>query len=258
MRVVQTGVARGAVTTLSRIFNRNLRWGRQPIIIGGCARSGTTLLVSILSSHPRIFAIPVETQALCPTAYYGPWDPNSPLDIETLRSHLLSANIPRRCRYWCEKTPKNIHFFGRLLDHFGKSVKLIHIVRDGRDVVCSTHPDAPDRFWVEPQRWVGDVQAALLYFEHPQVFTIRFEDLVTDFEETLERLCGFLELDVTHHIKDFPDHATVWTSNSWSESVRRPTIQAIGKWREEAFSERVEELMALPDAESLLRRFKYL
>ena len=38
-------------------------------MIGGCARSGTTLLLSMLSCHPRLLAIPNETMSLCPTAY---------------------------------------------------------------------------------------------------------------------------------------------------------------------------------------------
>jgi hypothetical protein len=40
---------------------------QKPIIIGGCARSGTTLLLSVLSCHPNIYAIPDETYTFCPT-----------------------------------------------------------------------------------------------------------------------------------------------------------------------------------------------
>jgi len=258
MGAVKPNVSRGLSRTLSRLLNPNLRWGRRPIIIGGCARSGTTLLLSILSSDPRIFGIPVETQAFCPTAYYGTWDPDAPLNLEVIRHHLLSTKLPRCCQYWCEKTPKNVHFFGRLLTHFGKSLKLIHLVRDGRDVVCSTHPDAPDRFWVEPQRWVADVQAGVAYFDHPQVFTFRFEDLVSNFAETLEGLCEFLELSASQRMKAFPHYATLQSSNAWYESAYRPTMQSIGKWQKETLSQRVEELMAIPDAQELLRRFHYL
>jgi len=54
----------------SWLFDRKLSRTRRPIVIGGCARSGTSLLLSLLSCHPQIIAIPVETQTLCPTAYY--------------------------------------------------------------------------------------------------------------------------------------------------------------------------------------------
>ena len=40
-----------------------------PLIIGGCGRSGTTLLLSVLSAHPKVLAIPHETEAFCPGAY---------------------------------------------------------------------------------------------------------------------------------------------------------------------------------------------
>ena len=44
------------------------RFARAPISIGGAPRSGTTLLLSVLSAHPSLFAINHETFAFCPRA----------------------------------------------------------------------------------------------------------------------------------------------------------------------------------------------
>ena len=43
-----------------KIHDKNFK--KPPIYIGGCGRSGTTLLLSILSSHPEIFACPGELE----------------------------------------------------------------------------------------------------------------------------------------------------------------------------------------------------
>ncbi len=39
------------------------RFSQSPVIIGGCARSGTTLVLAILAAHPSIYTIPNEIRA---------------------------------------------------------------------------------------------------------------------------------------------------------------------------------------------------
>ena len=232
--------------------------GRRSIVIGGCARSGTTLLLSILSGHPRIAAIPVETQTLCPTAYWGDFNRLAELQIDRLARHMSTLDIPDDCRYWCEKTPRNVHFFGPILERLGTSARLIHVVRDGRDVVCSRHPDAPTRFWVSPGRWVKDTTAGIAFLRHPQVLTVRYEDLVTCFALTVEEICGFLDLETTPEVLSYPEHATIRTSNAWRGPARPPTPVGVGRWRSASMASRVDQLLASPGASEVLRQFQYL
>ena len=54
----------------SPIVHPVLQIPQTPILIGGCGRSGTTLLLSLLSAHPRIRAVSrqgrnLETDAMC-------------------------------------------------------------------------------------------------------------------------------------------------------------------------------------------------
>ena len=76
-------------------------------------------------------------------------------------------------------------FFGKVLEEFRERVKIIHIVRDGRDVVLSRHPVDTARHWISPSRWVEDVSAGLSFEGHPQVLTIRYEDLVKEYDITI-------------------------------------------------------------------------
>ena len=246
-------------TATSRLLRR-VSWRRRPspIVIGGCARSGTTLLLSILSSHPQIAAIPVETQTLCPTAYWGDFDPFAPFQIDALQQHLDQLELDGNCRYWCEKTPRNILFFERLVQEFGRHARLIHVVRDGRDVVCSRHPDAPQRFWVSPARWIADVRAGVTMDAHPQVFAVRYEDLVTRFTETITSLSQFLNLDLAPEVMAYPEHAQVNTSNAWYGKARPLDPSRISRWKADSLQGRANELVATPAATALLKYFHYL
>ena len=228
-----------------------------PIVIGGCARSGTTLLLSVLSCHPEIYAIPVETQALCPTAYDLQPSSNVSLNVSEIERHLRGVERLDQYRSWCEKTPRNVLFFGRMIKHFGPNLRILHVVRDGRDVVCSVHPSAPDRCWVAPQRWVDEVKAGLEMEGHPQVLTVRYEDLVLRYCQTVQDVLAFLSLENVPQMNDYPVNASVLSGKGWFEPARAINSESVGRWRKSLQRDRVERLLAEPGALELLSRLKY-
>ena len=77
-----------------------------------------------------------------------------------------------------EKTPRNIKSFAPLLDHFGSDVRLIHLVRDGRDATTSRHLRRPSEYYYSPETWAEIVADGLRFTDHPQVVLVRYEDLV--------------------------------------------------------------------------------
>ena len=241
-----------------------LEMSRRPIIIGGCGRSGTTLLLSILSCHPHIFGIAEETVALCPDGYgadglYNPApDINAPFQMEKIYSYLIEHDIPAHYRRWCEKTPRNVLTIGKIIDYFGEPVRFIHIVRDGRDVVTSRHPHDPARFWTTPDRWVQDVSAGRTFENHPQVLTIRYEDLLYEYEKTVRRVCTFIEEDFDPAFLAYPHSAKINQSGAWFGPAREISTQAIGRWRKPEFVARISELLREPGARALLNYYDYL
>ena len=233
------------------------RFTAPPIIIGGCARSGTTLLQAIISAHPRIFVFPIETHRLCPTAYLENPDYTLKPRYEDLMEQLKTYPVRFSARRWCEKTPKNIRF----IDHYLKDiedVKIIHIIRDGRDVITSKHPDDPEEYWVPIQRWIDDVQAGLLFKDHPQVFTIKYEDLIFDFEKQLEKLGLFLKEDFSKIGKDWTEKASLQRSTAWfSDRVTQLNAKSIYKWKKEEYKPILDSFMANEKALSLLNDLGY-
>ena len=228
------------------------------ILIGGCGRSGTTVLNGLLSCHPEIQVLDIETSAFCQTAYTERVDLEADFKLERLYRRLVRIDIPASCTRWSEKTPKNILFAARALEYLGPGARFIHIVRDGRDVVTSRHRRAPDRYWVAPERWVMDVEAGRALESHPRVITVRYEDLVMDVEEQLRRLCTFLDLPFAKQMLGYPDTARVPRSEGWVPRLRPISADSVGRWRASEHREAVETLLSDPRALALMRNYGYL
>ena len=255
------------VTTMRRVRSRKSRFRRwlvgrrirqlRPIVIGGCARSGTTLLLSLLSSHRQIAAVPYETQLLCPGAYWQLEGGISKPDIEKLYHEVSEIGSCGTSLAWCEKTPRNVSNFEAILASLGSSARLIHIVRDGRDVVLSTHPQNPTGYWVSPERWLSDVRAGLAFRDHPQVLTIRYEDLVSDLPGWSRRLCEFLSLGCDDRLEKYPRFASVVSSNAWFREAHAVSAESIGRWKLPANAARVQKFLDTPGAITLLKELGY-
>jgi hypothetical protein len=229
-----------------------------PILIGGCGRSGTTLLLSLLSVHPNIYAIPEETIAFC-LEYHAADPPESDaFRLHWLYARLLGAEDLGNAHRWLEKTPSNVHNIGRLIDFFGSGLRFLNIVRDGRDVVTSRHPSRPDEYWLTPRDWVRNVRAGVRMEAHPQVYTVRYEDLVASPWATLRRLCAFLDEPYADAFEDYPATATVQTSSAWHGPAEPVHEASVRRWQQPEHRDVVETLMATPGAVDLLRRYGYL
>lgn len=244
-------------------WQRNLRRAAEqltqpPIVIGGCGRSGTTLLLAIVSAHPRVMAIVPETNVFCPGGY-GP-NPGAAAQIKVdldFYQHFDPVVPGSAFDRWAEKTPRNVLFFEKIIEHFDGRVRLLQIIRDGRDVVLSRHPVRPDQYWVAIERWVCDVGAGVRYMDHPLVHTVRYEQLIRDNDRVVRGICDFLELPFTEHMADWHQHATVRESPAWNTQVKPLFESSIGKWRRPEHAERLAEFMANAQAVRLLRELGY-
>jgi hypothetical protein len=241
-----------------------LRTLERPIVLGGCGRSGTTLLLSVLSCHPKLFALGDETATLCPHAYErvdeAP-DTSYALRTDLLLRYVMREGVPPGAERICEKTPRNVHFFPKVLDAWGERARLIHLVRDGRDVVTSRHPGKPGS-WVNPERWIADVHAGLRLEGHPQMLTVRYEDFTANYEQTVRRICEFVGIDFVPEFLKYPDSARLKGNVeqlAWFGG-RRPVAAPSNskRWQAPEHAPLIERLMRDPRAGRLLERYGYL
>jgi hypothetical protein len=99
-------------------------------------------------------------------------------------------------RFWVEKTPRN-SYFADFLYAMLPHMKLVNIVRDGRDVALSMRTVtwgekdllAAMEWWARELEHTDRVLAGL---SDTNLLTVRYEDLVSAPRPTLDRICEFL------------------------------------------------------------------
>ncbi len=230
---------------------------REPILIGGCGRSGTTLLLSILGAHPSVFAIPHETRTFTRWKRDG-LGGEVPDTWTRFCWYVLWYRSSRTNTRWCEKTPMNVKHIGRIEKFLNQSFRFIHIIRDGRDVLTSKHPRDPKHYWVPVKRWVNDTKRGLEFREHPCVLTIRYEDLVISFSETIEEICRFLDEHPDKAMYKWYESSNVKKSGAWFNSSQGLHKDPENRWERPEHRERYKEIMNNPEAVELLRELGYM
>lgn len=228
-----------------------------PILLGGCGRSGTTLLLSIISAHPKIFAFPHEVDAF--TEWVTDVDGSlEPVRIDRMYRYLITNKIPGEVTRWCEKRPYNVRYIPEILEYHGEGTKFIHIVRDARAVCTSKHPQKPGEYWVSVDRWVNDVSAGLEHFDNPQVLTIKYEDLILSPEKLISQICEFIEEEPVEEIINWYENATVRENRAWFGGVTDIQKESLKKWQKPENRERVEEIMNDPRVQNLMEKLAYI
>ena len=220
------------------------------------------MLRRVVALHSDVHEVPNETRAFC-RRWFDDFDETTAVfDLDTFYRDWLD-DAPATCTRWCEKSPRNILAFNDILEFFDGNVKLIQIVRDGRDVVTSwhrgQHGTLPNTLWIKPQRWVRDVRAGLAYRDSGHVHTLRYEDLVLDFEQSVESPYRFLEVPFDPDL--LSSHAATRDTQVPVDGKLMIFSSSIGRWRGlepgSDESERVRELLALEGTEELLEIYGY-
>lgn len=217
----------------------------QPILIGGCGRSGTTLTLSVLASHPEIYSFHHETEVF---SY-------RPFNFEKLE--LKHAVLPHQKR-WLEKTPSNCRNYKEIDELFGGKVKFINMVRDGRDVIVSEYYGTKTKYFISPERWVVDVNCGLEMEGCDNFLTVRYEDLVTSFVPTVNRICDFLEIEDRKTLLAFPKYTPIVKNAGWKDLfVRPPFTDSIGNWKKSAHDHQVRKLLEMRGTAKLFKFYGY-
>lgn len=216
------------------------------VFVVGCGRSGTTLLRSMLDSHPDV-AIPresffIDTMRRRSDGYRrgGRFDVDAFLDdllpdVRFRRWELDAAAVAARVRAAepADLGEACLAVYGAFAEHQGATrafdktpmyalctpelhalfpeARFVHLVRDGRDVAASYAETSfgPRGLAAAAAYWrrvIRAVEHAQTIVPASQLRTFRYEDLVADPETTLRAICGFVELDFHEQMLDFATH----------------------------------------------------
>ena len=207
------------------------------IFIVSSGRSGTTLLVSILNATKQIF-IPYESDFIARAyPHYIDRDVFSSLDYAALVDIFYRSSQPEGwgmeksylyehlCKHnpqtftevnstichayheqqgttdlkWGIKAPVLIASLDRIKHVYPKS-KIVHIIRDGRDVYLSykkVHQKSPVKFGPKTLLenalyWVDGLRRVEEFIRDDQVYELKYENMLTNAERELRGLCEFL------------------------------------------------------------------
>ncbi|MBW4618430.1 MAG: sulfotransferase [Cyanosarcina radialis HA8281-LM2] len=271
--------------------------GDSALFILGVPRSGTTLLRTILDSHPHLAVGPE-----CPwiggnygkvasfrVLYYslvndrqGPvcnFEGVSEADVsraigQAISSILNSYAAAKGKKRWLEKTPNHMTEIPFLNQLFPQA-KYIHIIRDGRDVACSLFKQREN--WGKNlsnrgetvtntllnslQRWCHWLRQFEQWQEEYQLDTcqIRYEDLVREPRPVLEKILEFIEEPWSDEVLTYEGqkHDLPAWESGSRDVARKQQISNEGVGKWKTKFTDTERLIASSFADSMLLRYGY-
>lgn len=250
--------------------------------VTGCPRSGTSILGELIGSHPDV-EYRHEAHHVWRKAGLGEGE-----------SHRLTAehatpNVRRAIRkrfqpkdggpaLVVEKNPRSTLRIPFLREVFPEA-KIVHIVRDGRDVACSLMPGIGGEEWRHSkppnwqalfreergivrcaQLWQAVVEIALADLEHVPHYSLTYEDLVRDPQRTARELVRYLELPEDRAVFEFCERIRDETAGSYQPEKQKKWYRddhsvRIGRWRENLADDEARAVEAL--LRPLLTRLGY-
>jgi tetratricopeptide (TPR) repeat protein len=241
-----------------------------PVFILGMPRTGTTLAEQIIGAHRDAFgAGERNTLADAVGRIGGGWE--SPKAVERIaaldapaldraaQAYLaeLHALAPDKARI-VDKMPGNFAFLG-LVGLMLPGARIIHCTRDPRDIGLSIftfrfyghHPyahDLGDLGW-----YIGEHERLMAHWRTASpnpILTLPMKDWIEDFDTTLRRVLGFLDLPYDPACERFYESPSRVRTVSHAQ-VRQPVnARGLGRWR--PYAGELQPLIAELDAAGIL------
>ncbi len=263
----------------------------RPIFIVGMPRSGTTLLRSILTSHSGI-AIPPEThyfnhwlkeyqhldllgrsedfEAFWQTfteserfSYFGV----EPAALAHRMEHQGLLGFPgifqalieeytagKQKRRWGEKTPAHFQHLDTIFQWF-PDAQILWLLRDPRATIASLLKVewASSYAHVNAEQWQDSVDRyEKSWAQHPQVYLVRYEDLVQDPQAQIPKLCEFLQEPFEAQMlqerteRDMPvPFQSGWGFEHLRRAMQPADVTSLQKWRDQLSADQVSAIEAI-------------
>ena len=265
----------------------------------GCPRSGTTLLQTLLDAHPNI-AIPPESHLFRRFAplfpRYGDLQEESNrkllvkdlLNDVRIREWHLELSVEEFCArlknyslreivsvlfeayaekegkiHWGDKTPSNVLFLPQIKSLFPEA-KVIHLVRDGRDVAESLSRALFGTKSIDTiaYRWKESILAFRQFvarFGQEDSIEVKYEDLANDPQHEISKILDFFEegdLKIGNGIPDTPTRSYYIQKYPVHQMLREPVSnRKVGIFLKKMKSRKIEIFETI--AGNLLESYGY-
>jgi hypothetical protein len=162
-----------------------------------------------------------------------------------------------------DKSPNDLDFAKAIYESgmLGGTIKIIHLVRDIRDVMVSLHKtgwlDDADGYF--PRFWSNsNLYLTYKYRDKPdQYWILKYEDLVTTPSETTKQICDFLNVDYSDEMLDPDKRERRYQGNIFHENILGPIIKdRVGIYQKEVSPE--TESLYIEQAQEAMIKFGYL
>ena len=136
---------------------------------------------------------------------------------------------------WGEKSVTNVLFSDTLLDLFPRA-KYIHIIRDGRDVSMSLQraPFGPKTTFTAALRWRQLVELSFSIRDRvpdDQYLALRYEDLLDQPKQQLQRVCDFLGEPYRKSMLRFSENNTPCPSDPVNDANLQKALMPNNKYK---------------------------
>lgn len=141
------------------------------------------------------------------------------------QTHCVAKNA-----IWLEKTPDHAFHLKEIYEWY-PSARVIHILRHPIPVIYSmTNKFAflKNKSIRElSKRWLMTIEAVESYSDRYSILTVKYEDLVSDVDKTIENICDYLKIDFNRDsLSQYAAKAKVITASSevWKSDVQTPIL----------------------------------
>lgn len=213
------------------------------IFITGPGRSGTTLLLSLMTRFP---ACKVNTQREV-----------HPLDIKTITDGMKEIST---YKYYVIKQPYNTYFVPKYSYQqlISNGYKIISIIRDPRDILVSRHSANLKKYWLDVNNLKLAAIEHLKFANRHEVLEVKFESLITNTESIMDCIASFIGCEYSKPIGDFYKSFPAKTVLAKALNGIRPIDpNNIGNWNLPQNKDRTVEIMKDNELVEIIEKLGY-
>ncbi len=252
---------------------------KDPIFIIGFPRSGTTLLDSILRSHPLIDVVEEEPMVEKSIDSLNKLSNDDLGDLKKIDNYQIQkirktyfdflddhVNEKNNSKFYIDRMPINTIFVGDILRIF-PNAKFITLIRHPCDCVLSCFmqdfvPNAQNVNFLNLNDTAHFYEAVMsLWIKYKSIFSfnyheVKYENLVENFLPTIRSILNFLELPwndaVLEHTKTAKKRKLITTA-SYNQVTKPIYSHASGRWKR--YKKQISNIYLI--LEPLIKKFNY-